>query len=203
MMVNYNAQATDGYDRLYDGNSFTNNVIDIYSTLENRNLVIQGKALPFDENDVVPLGYRVTTAGVYSIAVDELDGLFLGDQTIFLRDKLLAIDHNIKENPYTFTTDSGTFDNRFEIVYVTSALGVNNPDNSNTFATISNNTIKVKSSEFIEWVKVYDISGKVINRYHLSNSAKELSDSFNYPNGIYIAEITLENGIIVKKKLIH
>ncbi len=203
MMVNYKAEATNGYDRLYDGNSFTNNEINIYSILDTRKLVIQGRGLPFDENDVVPIGYRVTNGGIYNIAIDELDGLFTEDQTIYLRDNLLGIDHNIKEGAYSFATASGTFDNRFEIVYTTNALGGEHPEISNTFATIVNNTLKIESSEFIQLVNIYDISGKLINRYHLTNATKQLSDNFNFPNGIYIAEITLENGIVVKKKLIH
>ncbi|MBP6558354.1 MAG: T9SS type A sorting domain-containing protein, partial [Flavobacterium sp.] len=202
MMVNYKSEATNGFDRLYDGNSFTSNEIDIYSTLESRNLVIQGRALPFDQNDVVSMGYRVTNGGQYTIAIDEMDGLFAENQTIFLRDNLLGIDHNIKESTYSFTTAAGTFNNRFEIVYV-NALVTNNPRDVNIFATISNNTIKIESSEFIKTVNIYDISGKLINRYNLANATKQLSDNFNYPNGIYIAEITLENDMVVKKKLIH
>ncbi|WP_284651708.1 GEVED domain-containing protein [Flavobacterium terrisoli] len=203
MLVNYKAEATNGFDKFYDGPSFTNNEINLYSILDDRNLVIQGRSLPFDENDVVPLGYRVTTGGIYSIAIDELEGLFAEDQNIYLRDKLLSIDYNLKQGAYSFSTESGSFDNRFEIVYVTNALGVNDPGNINTFATIHNNIIKIESSEFIKSVNIYEISGKLINRYNLANASKQLSDSFNYPNGIYIAEITLENGIVVKKKLIH
>lgn len=203
MMVNYKAEATNGYDRLYDGNSFTTNEIDLYSILDNRKLVIQGRGLPFDENDIVPLGYRITNGGIYSIAIDELDGLFTQNQNIYLRDNLLGIDHNIKEGAYNFTTTAGTFENRFEIVYVSNALGVTNPDTSTTFASINHNTIKVESSEYIKTINLYDISGKLINRYHLANASKQLTDSFNYPNGIYVAEITLENDVVVKKKLIH
>lgn len=203
MMVNYKAEATNGLDTYYDGVSFTNNEVNLYSILGDKSLAIQGRGLPFDENDVVPLGYKITNPGMYSIAVDELDGLFLGDQTIYLRDNLLGIDHNIKQSPYTFNAVAGTFENRFEIVYVTNTLGVNNPDNSNTQASIINNVIKVESSEFIKSVKIYDISGKLINRYKLTNVTRQFSDSFNYPNGIYIAEITLENDMVVKKKLIH
>jgi hypothetical protein len=203
MMVNYKSEATDGFDRLFDGNSFTSNEIDIYSTLENQNLVIQGRALPFNENDVVPMGYRVTNSGAYTIAIDELDGLFAENQTIFLRDKLLSIDHNIKGSAYTFTTPAGTFNDRFEIVYTSNALDTSNPNQINTFAIITNQTIRVESSEYIKFVKVYDISGKLINTYSLNNTTKQFTDNFNYPNGVYIAEITLENNLIVKKKLIH
>ncbi|WP_291131078.1 PKD-like domain-containing protein [Flavobacterium sp. UBA7682] len=203
MMVNYKAEATNGLDTYYDGVSFTNNEVNLYSILGDKSLAIQGRGLPFDQNDVVPLGYKITNPGMYSIAVDELDGLFLGDQTIYLRDNLLGIDHNIKQSPYTFNAVAGTFENRFEIVYVTNTLGVNNPDNSNTQASIINNVIRVESSEFIKSVKIYDISGKLINRYKLANVTRQFSDSFNYPNGIYIAEITLENDMVVKKKLIH
>jgi hypothetical protein len=52
-------------------------------------------------------------------------------------------------------------------------------------------------------IKIYDVSGKLINQYNLANASKQLSDNFNYPNGIHIAEITLENDLVVKLKMIH
>lgn len=202
MLVGYIDGATDGQDRLFDGDSFTNNEINIYSLLDNRKLVIQGKGLPFDENDVVPLGYKITNPGVYSIAIDEVDGIFAGSQTIYLRDKLLTIDHDIKTSPYTFSATAGNFDDRFELVYVTNALGTNNPNEINTFAMISNNTIRIESSELIKEINIYDIAGKLINTYSLKEFKNQFSDNFNYPNGVYIAKITLDNNITVSKKLI-
>jgi hypothetical protein len=53
-----------------------------------KNLAIQGRALPFDENDVVPLGYKSKIAGDFKIAIDQVDG-FLVNNRIFLEDKLL------------------------------------------------------------------------------------------------------------------
>ncbi|QBZ97668.1 GEVED domain-containing protein [Flavobacterium sangjuense] len=203
MLVGYVDGATNGHDRLYDGDAFTNNEINIYSLLDNRKLVIQGKALPFDENDIIPLGYKITNAGNYSINIDELDGIFSGNQNVYLRDKLLTIDHNIKQSPYTFTTTAGTFDDRFELVFVSNALGTNNPSEINTFATISNHQIRIESSEFIKKISLYDITGKLINNYSLTEYKKQFSDAFNYPNGIYIAKITLDNDMVVTKKIIH
>ena len=203
MLVGYLDGATNGHDRLYDGDAFTNNEINIYSLLDNRKLVIQGKALPFDENDIIPLGYKITNGGIYSIKIDELDGIFNGNQNVYLRDKLLAIDHDIKAAPYSFTTVAGTFDNRFDLVFVSNALGTNNPNEINTFASIYNNVIRIESNEFIKEISLYDIAGKLINNYSLTESKKQFSDAFNYPNGVYIAKITLDNGIVVAKKLIH
>ncbi|UPT69610.1 MAG: T9SS type A sorting domain-containing protein [Flavobacterium sp. JAD_PAG50586_2] len=203
MMVNYKEGATNGFDRLYDANSLTNNEINLYSIVDDHNLVIQGRGLPFNQNDVVPLGYRITNPGMYSIDIDEVDGLFTDNQTIYLKDKLMGITHNLSDSAYSFNATAGTFNDRFEIVYAPNALGVDNPDSGNVFATISNDIIKIESSEFIQSVKIYDISGKLINVYKLTNTSKQFSDHFNYPNGIYIAEITLENDIVVKKKLIH
>lgn len=203
MMVNYKEGSTNGFDRLYDANSLTSNEINIYSIVDDHNLVIQGRGLPFEQNDVVPLGYRITNPGMYSIDLDEVDGLFTDNQIIYLKDKLMGITHNLNDSAYSFNATAGTFNDRFEIVYVQNTLGVDNPDNGNVFATITNNNIKIESSEFIKSVKVYDISGKLINIYKLTSTSKQFSDHFNYPNGIYIAEITLENDIVVKKKLIH
>ena len=204
MMVNYKEEATNGIDRLYDGNSLTSNEINIYSIAEDRNLVIQGRALPFDQNDIVPLGYRITNAGQYSIAIDELDGLFTENQNIYLRDKLLNIDHDLKTSAYSFNASAGTVDTRFELVYVTNTLGTNGPSaDASTFASITDNIIKITSSELIKGISIYDISGKLINKYDLKEFKNQFTDVFNYPNGVYIAKITLDTDLVVTKKLLQ
>jgi hypothetical protein len=37
-------------------------------------LLFKEGALPFDENDVVPLGYKSKIAGDFKIAIDQVDG---------------------------------------------------------------------------------------------------------------------------------
>ncbi len=59
-LVGYISGATNEYEGRFDGESYDgNNFLDFYSINRDRNLTIQGRALPFDENDEVPLGYRV------------------------------------------------------------------------------------------------------------------------------------------------
>ncbi|MCD0470040.1 delta-60 repeat domain-containing protein [Flavobacterium sp. JAS] len=49
---NYNAEVLSG-----------NQFLDFYSIIENKKLVIQGRALPFSENDSIVLGYKTTVEG--------------------------------------------------------------------------------------------------------------------------------------------
>ena len=69
-------------EKVLDGNQY----IDFYSINQDKNLVIQGRALPFEETDVVPLGYSTTISGVFSINIDAVDGLLV-DQDVFIEDK--------------------------------------------------------------------------------------------------------------------
>ena len=44
----------------------------------------------------------------------------------------------------------------------------------------------------------------MILKFQISTEIKnQFSEAFNYPNGIYIAKITLGNDIVVTKKLVH
>ncbi|KLT67646.1 hypothetical protein AB674_21720, partial [Flavobacterium sp. ABG] len=86
-LLGYVANATNGYDNSFDGESFDGNqFIDFYSVNEDKNLTIQGRALPFDENDEVSLGFSSTIEGAFSIDIDEVDGLF-ASQDVFIEDK--------------------------------------------------------------------------------------------------------------------
>ena len=91
MLVGYADGATNDIDNIYDGHSFTNNQIDLYSIVDNENFSVQARALPFQDTDLVPLGFKATTAGDYTISIDHVDGLFADGQPIYIEDKYLNI----------------------------------------------------------------------------------------------------------------
>ena len=63
-LIGYVTGATNEYERTFDGISFDGNTfVDFYSILEDKNFVIQGRALPFLQSDEVPLGYKTTIKG--------------------------------------------------------------------------------------------------------------------------------------------
>ncbi|CAN1574640.1 Concanavalin A-like lectin/glucanases superfamily [Flavobacteriaceae bacterium] len=121
-LIGYIAGATNGIDDAFDGPSNNKNAyVDFYSTIETKKFVIQGRPLNFDKYDEVPLGYKSTIDGTFSIAIEQADGV-LANQDIFVLDKNDGIFHNLKKTSYTFTTLKGIFDNRFVLVYVDKSI---------------------------------------------------------------------------------
>jgi hypothetical protein len=116
MAMGYITDATQGVDR-FDGKYFNDGSLSLNSIVNSNKYVIQGRALPFNDTDVVPLSLTVATAGSYTISIDHLDGFFAENQRIFIKDKTNNSLYDLKEGNFTFTTNAGTFDNRFEIVY--------------------------------------------------------------------------------------
>ena len=73
-----------------------------YSLIENDIMTIQGRALPFDANDKVPMGFKTSVSGNFTIALAEVDGVFDANQNIYLEDKELGIIHDLKLNLHIF-----------------------------------------------------------------------------------------------------
>ncbi|MDP2060045.1 MAG: hypothetical protein Q8J97_09910, partial [Flavobacteriaceae bacterium] len=163
-LIGYADAATNEYDRLLDGlflDGFEN-VISFYSLLQDQWLSIQAKAMPFDNKDIIPLGYKSTIVGTFTISIADLDGLF-GDQEVVLEDKLTGTTQLLKEADYTFTTGKGTFNDRFVISFPNKTLStddfVTNESAVQIFSTGNQLTIK-SVNESILAVAVYDISGR-------------------------------------------
>jgi hypothetical protein len=206
-LLGYVTGATNSLDRLYDGDSFTSNEIDIYSVLDNRNLVIQGRSLPFTETDIVPIGFRVTTAGNYSISLFNTDGIFAGNQNVYLFDKNIVLYHDLKIADYNFSTTNGTFNDRFEIRYTTQALGINSPIVSdNDIKVVANNqALTVYSSAIaITKIQVFDVLGKLLfSQDDLNTNVFETTQLQNTTQ-LLLVKVTLDNGQThTKKTLIH
>ncbi|SDG73591.1 T9SS type A sorting domain-containing protein [Winogradskyella thalassocola] len=205
-LIGYAEGATDGKDRLYD--AYTNNEgFNLYSLIsDDEKLVIQGLPLPFVNSNTVPLGMELVQSGIYKIAIGKVEGsLFEAqEQAIYLEDTYTGVIHNLRTSPYTFTGEAGVFDDRFVLRYTPSiTLSVNEISASNTFAYISDAMFYVKSSKAIETVEVFDMNGKQIVNYTVKDNTNSFSTQFAFANGIYIANIKLDNGSVVTKKLIN
>lgn len=164
-LVGYVENATNGIDRGFDGKSIeAGNTLNLYTLAANHILSIQGRALPFVDSDIIPVGYRASTAGAYSISLEDFDGLFV-NQAIYLEDLLLQTVHDLKQSPYSFTTANGSHDERFQLRFTNVTLGVGDVSfgTNQLFAYKSGDGLVVKSTEtLLESVAVYDLRGRLL-----------------------------------------
>ena len=205
-LIGYIEGATNGRDRLFDGDDLSATSLKLYSIINDKNMAIQGRALPFDVNDMVPLGFNVSSNGSFTIAINNVDGLFqTTNQNIYLEDLLTNTIHDLRANPYVFTTVSGTHNDRFLLRYTNETLGIDNPEFNSGLNIISyNNEIKVTSTNNpINTIEVYDILGRSIANYNDVNMSDFKFNLSNMSNGTFIVKATLYNGQQKVKKIIH
>lgn len=208
MLVGYITGATIDKDRMFDARlSFESASEGIYSLINNKAYIIQGRPLPFDDTDVIPLGYKVSLPETYVIAIGAVDGLFeSNDNVIYLRDKLKEVTHNLTNHPYSFYSDAGTFKDRFEILFKDLALSTekNTLDAKNlTIIELAHGHVQfsVEQKLGITAVEIMDVLGRTI--CHLKGqNASETYDLSSLSQAVYIAKVQLSNGQIIVKRAI-
>jgi len=205
LLVSYIEGATNDYDNRYDGLTFNANpYLDFYSVGNDINYVIQGRALPFVDTDIVPLGYETTIKGDFTISIDEVDGK-MSNQAIYLEDKKTGEIHDLRASDYTFKTEIGTFTDRLVLRYTGRTLGTGDFENleNGILVSVKNKVINVLSSkENIKEVTVFDVSGKLLyNKKKVGNTELQIS---NLPAGdqVLLVKVTLENNFTTTKKVV-
>ncbi|RCW93521.1 T9SS type A sorting domain-containing protein [Winogradskyella arenosi] len=202
-LVGYVDGATLAKDRLFDAYA-DEEELGIYSMLNDRAMVIQGRPLPFDVDDVVPLGVRLPETGSYTIAIGNLEGsVFVSAaQGIYLEDTLLGTGVDLRTTPYTFTGEQGEITGRFNLLYQ-NILSVDDHLVTDTFAFIKGNVLNVQSGAAIKAIQVYDINGRQVVSYEFNGQSNSISEDFQFSKGVYVASITLEGHTVVSKKIIN
>jgi len=206
ILIGYMEGATNGWDNNYDGFTLdANKYLDFYSIDENRKLVVQARAVPFESSDVVPLGYRSGITGDFTISIDHADG-DLDTQPVYLEDTKTGTIHNLKTGSYTFATNIGVFMDRFIIRY-----NKNGSLGTDDFKNIKNNLIVaskdkvitlVSYEEAIKEVSVFDITGKLLyNNSKIGISELEIT-SIQAGSQILIVKIILESNNVITRKVL-
>jgi hypothetical protein len=205
-LVAYTQNATNtGMDRGFDGEMIDmGNMVTLYVPQEGKKLSIQGRALPFNQTDVIPLGFKSTVAGAYKIRLSNFDGLF-NSQNIYLEDTQLNITHDLKSGDYDFSTLSGTFEDRFIIKFEAETLSVSDPHLSSNEIVIYKNSEQsfiVNTGRFaMESVKVFDVRGRLLYK---SNEiyANQTIINCGLSSEVILIQITLQSGQIITKKVV-
>ena len=183
----------------------------LYTNIDgsNKKFAIQGKAEhSINQDEIISLGFKTNTdaSTLLTLSIDYLEGDFLTGNTIYLKDNLLNTLHDLSASNYTFTSDVGEFNTRFEIVFSANALSVNDiaaDANALKISELQDDQVQFSTSNnlSIKSVRIYDLLGRQL--YNLrGNRSIEVYNLSNLSSAVFIAKIELSNGAIITKKAI-
>jgi hypothetical protein len=202
VLIGYTEEGTTGYDNSFDGEAIMDGKTTLYSFAGTKKLAIQARP-EFEDDDIVPLGFKTETAGTFTFALDHVDGIFADDQHIYIIDTANSSVNDITEEGYTFTCAAGTFENRFKVVYDEDTAGTDTPAaiEKGIIVYSSNHQVKIESTEEIVSVTVYDLLGRIV--FTADNiAATDFSSADINVTAPVITRITLSNGTVVSKKIV-
>ena len=173
-----------------------------YSFIDDNKVIINGRSV-FDRNDVIKLGTQNYIGGQYKIRAIDQEGVFANGQNIYIKDNVLNVIANLSENAYEFTSTSGAFTNRFEIVYESESttLGTSFVPKANIEIFRDGAEFVIRSSEKqLKEIELFDLSGRLIIK--ISVDSKEVRFNANrLSEGVYILKSMMKDGEIFLKKI--
>ena len=201
MAVGYRSEGTVGFDKGIDGENI-NKEFYLTSLIGADEYSIQGRP-DFDASDIVSLSYKAMTSGNYTISIDHTTGGFANTgQAIYLKDNLTNTLNNLNTTGYSFTTDAGTFNNRFEIVYQTQLSNPTFTANTVVIYNQNNEFVINSGNSIMASVKVFDIRGRLIEEKTGIN-ASQTTIKGGSTNQVLLVQITSEDGVVVTKKVVR
>ena len=214
ILVGYVEGATDAYDgMIYDAprNLSSNQAAILYTTIENipHKFAIQGKtpeSLGADE--VIYLGFKNTLANdtPFTLSLAQLEGDFMTNTPIYLVDNLLGAEQDLTQSDYTFTSEMGEFNNRFELRF-SSTLSVEDVQITNNQLIIVNDqndnwNISTTQQSKIAQIIVYDLLGRKLIHANTDNQTLATLNTKTLNQSVYIVKVKLYNGFEITKKTI-
>jgi hypothetical protein len=211
-LIGFFENATDGFDRRYDGEYFnTATYLSLYSMMNETPYTILGKPT-FNLDNSFDLGFEANLMGTLTLSIDVLEGVLSDVNTpIFLIDYETETVHDLKESDYEFTiAQTGTYNNRFKIVFQEpqSILAVDDVEINSNQLIISNESENIliqylpHNTTKMTQLKVYDILGRIlVDKKIDENTTSILSNSFA-DGALLIFKVQLDNGEILSKKFI-
>ena len=199
ILIGYTNKASNNFDLGIDGKAFEIGIPMIYTLIDDEKYVIQGRPT-FDEDDSVILGFKSETSGFFSISLENFEGVF-SSKPIYLKDKLTNSLIDLKDNSYSFLSEPGIFNDRFEIVYKRPTLIENSLEDVIVYTT--DNEIAIFSNgNSIDKVEVYDVLGRELLVRGSILSERVSINNIRKSNQALILVITLNNGNKINKKVV-
>lgn len=206
-LIAYMDEASDGFDFMYDAAAFSSNSAFMFSFMKNTNSRLSINARPtFDPDDVVRLGMRKgnTQNETFKFKVYDREGIFATPAVkIFIHDKSLNVYHDVDAGDYAFSVNQTSIENRFDVVYQSVVMSNDDfEDDTNIFASISNELFTVQTNKTFESVELFDLTGRFLQEYKTEGNSTRVQSRFDYPESVYMARVNYTDGTKASVKLI-
>ena len=172
--VVFNQAKSNKYEMDCDAAKFesSTSAVQLYS------IEAQGGKMAINERPLgsVQLGFTAKADGDYTIAAERMD------QPVLLKDNLMNITYDLSNGDYSFSSEAGTFDNRFMLLIDGGATGI---------ADIAKEA-GVNIMPSTNGINLTGVDGKTVNVYSLSGAlfATRTENGFlNLSKGVYIVEV--------------
>jgi len=202
VLIGFFDGATDAEDRGYDGERLSTSGVKLYSTIGEDKYGIQGLGT-FNQSKEIALGVDTNVSRTFKISLSKIEGV-LKDEDVYLADNTLGIVHDLKQNDYEFEVlEAGIFADRFTLKFNSGVLNTDDFELNNSFIVYSeNSTLRVKASDEISKLKIYDITGRLLVESEPKSIAFDLPVQNIKTGTVLILNATMKNGSTISKKAI-
>jgi hypothetical protein len=205
-LVGYVEGATMQRDSFFDAGTLPTGELAIYSIIGHDKYVIQGRALPFNAADVVPIGLTIPKRGNYTIAIAAVDGLFeLNNLPIYIEDTQTGIVQNLRTAPFVVHLSAGTYANRFKLryKYAHKPNYFNKAEEAGIIVSAHDKQLQIQSSEeAIQSVVVYDVLGRTLLEADSIENYEYVSQIVGATQAALIVKVTLVDGTTTTQKIL-
>ncbi|OBQ55120.1 hypothetical protein VQ01_10365 [Tamlana sp. s12] len=215
VLLAYVDGATDKFDGLaYDAprNLSSGLPFIIYTSIDEKlgeKYAIQGKSVSsLNASEIVPLGFStsISSGRLYTLSIGHFQGEFFNTNSVFLKDNLLGLEHNLSDSEYAFTSESGDFSDRFEIVYTSKVLSDDISNANEELLKIYNLQdkklmFKAAKGLSVQEVVLYDVLGRKLYEVKGQNNTETFSFN-NLSQTAYVAKVRLSNNQLLTRKIV-
>lgn len=163
----------------------------IYSIQNNELLAFNSQ--PINNSTTIPLGIYIPNTNEYTFSINNQ---ILPTFNVNLYDKATQTTTNLNNNTYTLHLDSGTYNNRFELLFSQEITNNSYIEKQNISIHQNNAMLQIENLPNDAIIYIYDAIGHLI--FQSPNNITSLNYNFTY-NGIYIITIQTTNSIFTFK----
>lgn len=208
IVMGFSSVTSDEFDYGYDAKAYETFNNDLLTVLEENTMVLQAYS-EITSDKVVDLTFKADGNGMYNIKATQFVD-FPIDQPVFLLDNFTGTYYDLsQEQGYNFTSQSGVYTNRFDIVFQGSeTLSTDGFTFNNDFGIYynsnSNKLFAKQSNQDLKSLTLFNALGQKIFQIQ-DIKAEDLQSGISLKNastGMYVVILKTVEGKILNKKII-